>query len=296
MSRGRPALYTGASGKVSFDKAGSLGSKFVVQPKIDGSYCTIATDSSGRVSAVVSRRGELLRGVADSLRDIVWLPDSLLCGECELWTEAARRRVERSGFARVHLFDALRISGRDCASLSYSERRDFLLRAESFLVNENLDKPWLEEAYGARDPESGRWCRRIPKSWRRMPVVPQLPAHRWEEAWSDWVEADELVEGLVFVRLDAPVGKRGTKKKLKPVSTLDAYCLDFDEKRMTMQWGELVFTVGRRKRVEPRVGGLYEIAYESFYDNGTPRFPRLVRARPDLSGSLFVENSARYLS
>lgn len=265
------------------------GSRWAAQPKLDGGYVHVVTDDAGRVSAVVSRRGEVLSERVHGLSDVRWLPNCIVVGELEAWTEAAQRQVARSGFSRVHLFDALRIGGIDTSSQPYGARRDALMRAESAVVNCDLDQ------HPGRD-DLGRFAEKVPGSWRRMPVVPQLPASSWESAWSDWVERDELVEGLVFVRLDARLGARGAKRKLKRAESIDALVIDQDAKRLVLSCGALTFTVGKVRSVDAATGCVVEVACEGYYESGLPRFPRLVRVRADKSAMMVTENAARYLS
>ena len=101
------------------------------------------------------------------------------------------------------------------------------------------------------------------------------------ELW-DRAVAGEL-EGTVIVALDAPIGRRGAKRKVKPVDFLYCVVVEVDKGgaglriRGTEDW----FSVGTPTGLT--VGDLVEVAHEGWYSTGWPRFPRIVRKRADLA-------------
>jgi hypothetical protein len=288
MSRRRDALYAGAVGRATLAQAAAAGRSYVLAPKYDGIYCTATTDARGRVAHLFTRTGlPVPSEIARELVGVVWAPNSVLVGELECWTEAANRMAARRGYRCLHLFDAIRVAGADVSSLPYSGRRDALLRAESALACEDLDKPWLVDAQGdAHDPASGHYTRRVPRSWRRMPVVPQLPASHAEQAWADWVERDGgaggPAEGLVVVAVDARIGARSSKRKVKRATSIDCVVAHAGKRVASLSWAGGTFTCPAGG-LELRVGQKVECTHESFYErSGQPRFPRISRMRPDL--------------
>lgn len=284
------ALYAGARGRVALEHVRSLGARWVIQPKLDGILGVVTTDRTGRLSAIVTRGGRVLRpgvDVAEGLAGISWAPDSVLVAEVELWTEAANRAAETRGYRMIHLFDAHRVSGRDVTREPYSLRRDALLRAESRLVNEGRDRPWLVDTQGdAHAPATGRYCRPMPRGWRRMPVVPQRSATAVEVAWRDWVELGEAgpAEGLVVVRTDAPLAARGAKRKCKAGQEIDATVVAIAGGVARLAWGGGSFVVSARGRwSELRPGAMVACRCDGFYEAGaTPKHARIVRRRDDL--------------
>lgn len=299
--RRRQELYAGATGRLTLAQAAQLGRGFVVQPKFDGSLCTALTDHRGRVYQLLTRQGHPFPGaIAADFAGVTWMPNSAVIGELEAWTEAGNRIAARRGYRLLHLFDALRVAGEDFSSRTYAERRDALLRAESVLVNEDIDKPWTPDAAGcAHDMRTGHYKRAVPLSWRRMPVTPQLPAQAAERAWADWVApGEEAVEGLVVVATGARMGARSSKRKVKEATTIDAVVVQVGLRDLVVQWAGGTFAVGRGRH-EVQVGAVVEIRHEGFYERGgkvagksygaapTPRFARLVvvRTRPDLQGA-----------
>lgn len=280
-------LYCGARGTLQLGQAARLGRRFALQPKMDGCYATITTDRAGRIGAIVLRSGELAPVEARaSLAGVRWAPDSVIVGELEVWTEASARAASARGHRVAHLFDAIRVGGVDVSRRPYGERRDALLRADSALVADDHDRPWLVDGQGdAHDPASGRYTRPTPAGWRRFPVVPQVPATSAAAAWSTWVDGG-LAEGLVVVALDAPLAARGAKRRIKPATTIDGVVVELGPRHARVEWGGRLFVVGARcaAAASVRVGDLVEVACQGFTDGGTPKHPRITRPRPDLAG------------
>jgi hypothetical protein len=279
--RRRDALYAGAAGTVRLEDIAQLGARHVVQPKLDGAYVTVLTDSSGRVRHVITRGGEVNPGPAQELLGVVHVPDSVLVGELEAYSEAGNRAAATVGHRRVHLFDALRVGGRDVTGETYAARRDALRRAEAQL---ELARTWTTDDRGAAHDRAGRFVRRVPHDYRRMPVVPQWPASEAPRAWADLVEAGGA-EGLVAVALDAPVGRRGAKRRCKPVVTLDAVTVACDGRAASLLWAGNLFVVSARGTVgkQIRPGVVVEVACNGWHEAGcTPKHARIVRVRDDL--------------
>jgi hypothetical protein len=279
-------MYAGAGARLDLAAARRLGQSWVVQRKIDGIYATVTTDRRGRIANAITRAGEVLGpGVLASYRGVTWAPDSVLACELELWTESARRTVEARGYAIAHAFDAIRVGGRDVSRESYRVRRDALMRAQVALELGGRDQPWTDDAQGdAHDAGTGRYCSRVPRGWRRVQIVEQLPAARFDVAWADWVER-EGGEGLVAVNLDAQLGARGSKRKIKPTSEIDCVVVGFDSRAAQLWWTSAArsIIVSRSPNRALTVGEVVEVRHDGFTDAGLPKFARIARRRPDLA-------------
>jgi hypothetical protein len=162
---------------------------------------------------------------------------------------------------------------------------------QSALVGEGTALPWAQVGSRVRDRSSGRFARAIPTDWRLTPIVDQVPARRVDELWSRVERTGG--EGIVVVNLDAPVGRRGAKRKCKVMDTIDATVISADAKLAHVAWAGgsfIVSCIGRQ--LEP--GQVVEIVHNGYYETGarlpgksygsgaTPRFARILRARPDL--------------
>jgi hypothetical protein len=278
--------YAGARGTLDVSSAARLApSRYALQPKVDGMYVELALDSEGRIARVTSRTGA---EVASSLTGHLlgaWVgaPGAVLAGELEAHTEAGNRAALARGWRAVHLFDALRgAGGEPLASLPYRARRDALWRMQSAVQCEaGSDRPWRAEAEGRLRGPGGRFCRAVPRSWRLTPIVEQLRPERAAELWAR-AEVGEL-EGFVAVALDAPLGARNGKRKVKPTSTIDATVVDLDARRARLLWCGYTFIVSRG-RFEIAIGDIVEVAHSGFYEREViPRFARIVRVRHDLT-------------
>lgn len=292
--RRRDDLYAGAKGRIDLASITKLGSRYALVPKSDGAYATIMTDKTGRISSIITRSGELLSpSLMSEFSGIHWSPSSVLVGEIELWTEASNRAAAMRGYRMIHLFDAQRIDGEDLTRLAYRARRDALMRAESRIVQDDLDRPWIEDSEGdAHDPKTGRYKARVPRSWRRIRVLPQLAVSQLDTAMADWIDGQTTgpVEGLVVVALDACLGKPGAKKKCKPTSTIDAVVTSLDERAMSVFWmaGGISLALGRPSSLDIKPGDVVEVLHEGFTDSGIPKFARAMRPRPDMALSKYA--------
>lgn len=292
MSRLRATDYAGAAGRLPLERAVELGRGWVLQPKVDGCYARVHLDRRGRVERVLSRAGAPLERalVGHLVGAFVGWPDSVLVGELEAHTEAGNRAAAARGWRALHLFDVVRAGGRYLGREPYRARRDALWRMQSEVVNLGCELPWYEDDRGARDRRTGRWCRAVPTDWRLTPIVPQVPAARLEQAWSEW-GPDAGAEGLVAVNLEAELGARGAKRKVKRTDTLDAVVVAAGQSALTCEWAGRIVTVaaGAAGDARIRVGEVVELACEGWYEaSSLPRFARLVRRRTDLAASLLA--------
>jgi ATP-dependent DNA ligase len=295
MTRPRDRAFAGAAGTVQLGDIARLGSKWVVQEKIDGAFARVCLNSQGRIAHVFTRSEAAFPASMTSglIGALVGAPHAELVGELEGWTEAANRIASTNGYRRIHLFDCLHDGERSLLAAPYRERRDVLYRMQSALVDERTALPWTQEGGRARDRSSGRFARAIPTDWRLTPIVDQVPARRVDELWSRVEHTGG--EGIVVVNLEAPVGRRGAKRKCKAMNTLDATVISADARLAHVAWAGgtfIVSCIGRQ--LEP--GQVIEVACNGYYETGarlpgksygtgaTPRFARIVRARPDLMG------------
>lgn len=277
--------YAGAVGRLDIAKVPELGARFVVQPKHDGQYVHVHLDGRGRVERILSRSGQAVQRqlVSHMLGAFAGWPGAVLAGELEAHTERGNAAASR-GYRLVHLFDCIRAeNGRYMGREPYRARRDALLRMQSEVVNLAPRLPWdRENGLRGRSGASGRYCRAVPTDWRLFPVTEQLPVARAGELWDRAIGGE--AEGLVVVALDAPLGRRGSKRKVKPVETLDAVVEQVDRSGyiLRVRGSREVFAVGPRQDLDVSVGSVVEVAHEGWYDTGVPRFARVLRERMDL--------------
>lgn len=259
------------------------------QPKVDGVYCRISTDRAGRITTMLHRSGAPV-SVADAggLYGLATgLPDAALHAELEAGTEAGRRAAASRGWTVAHLFDASRLLGRSVASLPYSERYGWLHRWQAQVESDGTiarDDWWqLDEQGDAHDPATGRYCRAIPRDLRRLPVLELgRGAGAGQRLWQS-VVARGGGEGLVAVRLDAQLGARNAKRKIKSTDTIDAVVVAVYGRVATCSYAGTLFSL-RVGASAVRVGQVVEVAHDGWYESSTTlRFARLVRARPDLA-------------
>lgn len=267
---------------MAWDEARRLGSAFVIQPKMDGIYVEVETDAGGRVVSLRSRSG---RTVGNPGRDIVGARIAagagVFAGELESHTEAGLSARQDRGFAQVHLFDALQVAGRDLSALPYRIRRDALLRSQSAIAtpdHANGRRRHGERLWRLRDGTYSRG----PMDWRVAPVVPQHLPGRADALWGEVMS--DLLEGLVVVALDAPLGARRAKRKVKRTDALDCVVLEAGAKRCTVRSFGKVFAVGC-SGLALQKGDVVEVCYNGEYRDGTPRFPRIKRRRDECLGA-----------
>lgn len=276
--------YTGPSGRLkSLSDLGKLDkNRWRVQPKLDGQYAEVHTDNNGKIFAVTSRNSRELSN--DLIGIDTNLPYSILCGEYTGHTESGIRQRERLGYDSVYLFDLVQQNGRSVAEKPYGVRRDILLRQRARTEIVDRDRPWRNDKSGRAHGSDGRFKRRIPRGWRRLPIVESYALSEAEALWEAVTSpASDFLEGLVAVAEDAPLGRRRSKMKLKPAEDLDAVVISVDAKCALLHWVacDKYFTVSKG-RFELKEGDIVEIIHEGFYDDLTPRFPRIRRLRLDI--------------
>jgi hypothetical protein len=287
--------YAGPSRRLAVSAGAlELGAGWAYSPKLDGCYARVSTDRSGVIRSVLSRAGRSLEAQCAGLVGLrTGLLDSVVHGELEAHTEAGIRAAADRGWPALHLFDATRILGRPVAALPYQQRYGHLHRwqAEVECYGE-IDRAnwWATDDQGrAHDPVTGRYVHAVPRNLRRLPIVPLVRGRvAAEDLWNRLVlrgAGPDPVEGLVAVRLDAPLGRRGSKCKIKPTDTIDCTVLEHDRVGAVLSWRCHTFVVGCRGRLSEQlsVGAVAEVAHDGWYERGvTPRFARIVRVRHDL--------------
>ncbi len=284
MPRSNPTHYTGATKHVTLAAARGLGSRWVIQEKVDGQFVRVYLDGRGRAARVFSRSGaevhrDLLAGILGAQ---LGRPHAELVGELEAHTEAGNAAAAARGQRLVHLFDCLHDGVRSLVRSPYGERRDALYRMQSEVECYGADAPWLRDQAGAaHDRATGRYAKARLTDWRVAPIVPQAPLARLDALW-DEVVRDGGREGLVLVNVDAPAGARASKLKCKPYETLDVEAVGVSRTVVTCSWNGHLFNVGRgRHHVE--LGEVVEVRHAGWYGGGVlPRFPAIVRIRRDL--------------
>jgi hypothetical protein len=275
--------YAGAGARLDPARGLALdANRWAWQPKVDGVYCQISTDAAGRIWSVVSRTGAELPEGRDLHGIVAAPPLSVLVGELEAHTESGVRAAAARGYRLAHLFDAIRMAGRLVTGLPYHERRGCLYRAASWVESEGLarDRSLTVDANGDAHGPDGRYRRAIPRDLRRLPIVPMARGTAAaRELWSTYVDRGGG-EGLVAVRLDAPLGARGSKRKIKATDTIDAVVVASGGGAIRVASRGLAWTMSG----SAPVGAVVEVAHDGWYESGAqPRFARLVRRRADVT-------------
>lgn len=279
--------YAGAGARLDPERGLALDDRgWGWQPKLDGVYARVSLDRRGRIANVLARSGAPLREAADLIGILAGAPDSVLCGELEAHTEAGNRAATSRGWRALHVFDVARWDGRDVSAISYAARHELLAQGHAAIVDAGARNPWVVDDQGdAHDTRTGRYTRAVPRDVRRLPVVPI--ARGTSSARALWREHVELGggEGLVAVRLDARLGARGAKRKLKATDTLDCRVLTCSGGAAQLEYGGQRFVVSARGRWSSLApGDVVEVAADGWYERGaTPRFARIIRLRSDLA-------------
>jgi ATP-dependent DNA ligase len=281
--------YAGASSRLAPDRGLALpGDRWGWQPKLDGVYARATTDAAGRIVELRHRSGEAIPlADCDGLPGLATgLPNATLHGELEAGTECGRRSAALRGYPVLHLFDISLAAGRSLARLPYLDRYQALHRWQADV--EELGRIsrgdwWEVDATGrAHDPATGRYCRAVPRDLRRLPIVELARGvGAGQRLWREHVDR-EGGEGIVAVRLDAQLGARDSKRKIKATDTLDCVVVEVRGRVARVAYAGRAFSL--RVGVTPmRVGETVEVAHDGWYEAApTPRFARLVRRRPDL--------------
>lgn len=294
MARARIDDYTGAGSRLELDEALALDDGWGWQLKIDGCYARVTLDDGGRVARVQSRSGELLPAAAELRGIVAGPPGSVLHGELEAHTEAGIAAAARRGWAALHLFDVTQHVGVDVGGLPYAERYALLHRGQALLETDGPGRvrSWSEDERGAAHDAAGRYCRAVPRDLRRFPIVPLVRGRAGRrELWRS-VEL-QGAEGAVAVRLDAKAGARAAKRKVKVSDTIDGLVVEAGREAIRVRASLRDDSgAGPRRRViefvmpgRAAVGEVVEVRADGWYATGLPRFPRLVRSRPDLAAA-----------
>jgi hypothetical protein len=276
-----PPDYAGASGRVTLSAAAALPwQRFAVMEKKDGAYAQVDTDDEGRIVSVVSRtlRPFQRDDIAHLLGVATGLPRARLAAEAELHTEAGIAARTRRGFALLHLFDCLALDGRSLAPLPYEQRYGTLHRGQALAEQGGRIGPPVDHCGDAHGPD-GRYVVDLPRDTRLTPIVPLV---RGRGAIVDCYERTVAAggEGVVVVALDAPLGARRSKVKLKPVSEIDAVTLASDRHAAIVSYRGRTFNVATTR--QPLPGQVVEIQHDGVYASGEPRHARVTRVRDDL--------------
>ena len=295
MSRPRSLLdYCGPSSRLDISAILKLSPKrWGVMPKADGWYVHVYLDGRGKIERVLTRTGQPVpkAKLGDLVGCEVGAPDSVLAGEL------LDHNCGES-YPVVQLFDAIRVNGPYLARERFRVRRDWLFRSQSWAEcmgerrHYGVEKPTQRiEQVRARHKRSGRFCPAVPRTWERTPILPLMAPGLAGELWEQARAGD--VEGLVAVALDAPLGRRGSKKKAKPVSDLDCVVLSVDPTGIVarVRGSETIVALGHRRGVDVVVGDIIEVEHEGWYASG-PRFARLARVRRDLFTTVNTERRA----
>ena len=263
--------------------------RYGFSPKIDGAGVYWSTDRAGRLATLLHRSG---RPVTPTESDGLYgqpigLPDSSGFAELDCHTEAGIRARATRGWAALHLIDCARYAGRSISALTFEERHAKLHRwqalTECYEPEFGRMDWWTDDAHGrAHDPATGQYAVARPRDLRRLPIVPVYRGPGAARRLWDQVEAGDL-EGMVAVALAAPLGARGSKKKVKTTENLDVTILSFDTRAASVAWKGVQFVVSAVNK-QLRVGDVYRCAIDGWYESSTtPKFARLIARRDDLS-------------
>lgn len=290
--------YTGARSRLSPERGLDLDARrWAWMPKVDGCYARITTDRSGRVASIIGRNGRPIGDARDLLNIRVGAVNAVLHGELEAHTEAGIRAAATRGWAALHLFDATRIHGASIESLPYEDRYGWLHRAQAALecAKQHRAEPMQPDrrtfVWGlpGAPQKQRRWSRGMvpggpPRDLRRFPIVPMARgAGAGATLWREFVDVGGG-EGLVAVRLDAPVRARSAKRKIKATDTLDCRVVNVEPKHARLEYGGHTFVVSAAGRLRPAVGQVVSVAVDGWYEASvTPRFARIVSIRTDLA-------------
>lgn len=277
--------YCGAGSRLPPDRGLALDTRrWAWMPKVDGVYARVSLDRRGRIANVLARSGSPLREASDLIGILAGPPDSVLHGELEAHTEAGNRLSSLRGWRALHLFDATRIGGTDVSARAFADRYGMLHAAQAEIELAGRRNPWVNDDQGdAHDSRTGRYCQRIPRDIRRLPIIPLARGiGAADRLWREHVAPGG--EGLVAVRLDAPARARGAKRKIKATDTLDCRVLSCDAGAARLEYGGRIFVTSARGRWSSLApGDVVEIACDGWYErDATPRFARIVRVRADL--------------
>lgn len=279
--------YAGAITRIKLEKALELSpDRWGLMAKADGSYVEFSTDASGHISRLTFRTGQALtHEEADGLYGMATgIPSSTLVGELDVYSEAAVRVRETRGWANLHVFDVIRCVGRYVAREPYRVRHSLLERWQCSI---GVQDWWWQDGHGyAHDKVTNRFVKPRPKDLRRLPLVPLVTGRsNAEQLWRSFVEVGGG-EGLVAVDLEAPIGARGSKKKVKKHEHLDLPVVHVGETGIRVAYAGEVVRIPCKRLVASggvKVGDVVEVKCDGFYEHRPiPKFARVLRVRHDL--------------
>lgn len=282
MARTKTRNYVGASGTITPEKLTKLGPAYMVQPKMDGAYCSVHLGPTGCIARISSRSGaDFGPGMTDTLiGQFVGYPGAVMAGELTGHTEAGNAEAESFGARRVHVFDLLFGNNSEpITQLPYSQRRKYLFEMQVKVDTYGPGQTWRQTPEGVRDKRTGWFTAKTHTGTALTPIVPQVAPQAASELW-DRVQSGEL-EGLVAVAQNAPAGRRGAKRKCKPVDTLDVVAIHVGPRAVECLYLGKRFIVSKASR-DICVGDMLELKHNGWYRDGIPRFARIVRRRDDL--------------
>jgi len=294
-------MYAGANGKLK--SLGDLSEKkrYAIQPKIDGAYGELYIGATGRVEKIIGRSGKALECVqARSLINVFGgRPGSIYCGELETHTEAGLKAARDRGFAKFHIFDAKKIGNKRIGDLPQWRRRDLLFQHwTAAAIAAGADAPCSDDSNGRAHDDLGRFAKRRPFAWRRLPIVPE---YRADIAGVYGSLIRDGFEGGVIIDRDATLGRRRSKLKLKPIDSLDCEVVETGTKKcvliyhaeawaremisagMNVIGSEVVHFVTSPLNYSLSIGDIVSVAHNGHYESGVPRFPRIIGVRGDLA-------------
>jgi hypothetical protein len=281
--------YAGAGSRLDLAAARRLPtSRWAAQVKLDGCYVRATTDRTGAIVSMLHRSGRPVGAVdrADLLGVVAGPRDAVVHCELEAHTEAGIRARDTRGWPLLHLLDVSRLDGRDVSQQPYGWRYGALHDAQARLEQEGLPSRGERDARGDLHDAGGRYTRGVPRDVRRCPVVPMLRGRgAADRLWQEHVEAGGG-EGLVMVALDARLGARGAKRKVKEADAIDCVVLVVEARHALLEHKGVTFicsAVGKVHRdLEP--GKVVEVEHDGWFERGAcPRFARIKRLRGDLA-------------
>lgn len=270
--------YAGATGRLDIDRLSKLKQgKYMVQVKHDGCYVRVETGQNGKVKGIWSRTGRRIKSELFGAK--VFDGAAVLHGELEAHTEGGIQAAQERGYELIHLFD-INHEG------PYKERLERLWRGKSAIeIPDNIawrgdrkGTTYIDDNGHLRSCQDNRFVSRIPRDFRRFPITQTYELSYASTLW-DRAKADDI-EGFVVCNMDARMGQRGGKRKVKPEDTLDCIVLIAETRvaRVKTFRGEFTVSSIGKKLAQ---GDIVEIRHNGWYKSGTPRFPRIIRKRTE---------------
>ena len=271
-------IYAGATGRLDIDRLPKLKrGKYRVQVKHDGCYVRVETGHNGKVKGIYSRTGRRIKSELFGAK--IFDGAAILHGELEAHTEAGIQAAQDRGYELVHLFDVNHDG-------PYKERLERLWRGQSRIASSD-NIAWRGDRKGAtyadeygdlRDINNHRYVSKVPLDFRRFPITKTYDISLASTLW-DRAKADDI-EGFVVCNMDARLGQRGGKRKVKPVDHLDCVVSVTSARVARVRtFGTSFFVSCIGLKLE--VGDQVEVRHNGWYKSGAPRFPRIVRKRAE---------------